>query len=145
MKSEKHCLLDVISTLNRRGHQISTFLLRWNDIIVIFDLWTLSIIWRSHIYIWIYTGCRSSHQRCSIKKTVLKNFAIFTRKHLCWSLFLNNVAGLRPATLLKKRFQQMCFPMNFLKNTYFEEHLRTVASVCVLLVFCNGTNIYERK
>ena len=30
---------------------------------------------------------RSSHRICS-KKTVLKNFTISTRKHLCWSLFL---------------------------------------------------------
>ena len=28
-----------------------------------------------------------SHHRCSMKKAVLKKFAIFTRKHLCWSLF----------------------------------------------------------
>ena len=33
-----------------------------------------------------FCQCRSSHQRCSIK-VVLKNFAIFTGKHLCWSLF----------------------------------------------------------
>ena len=45
---------------------------------------------------------RSSHQRCSIKKGVLRNFAKFTRKHLCQSLFFNKVAGLRPATLLEK-------------------------------------------
>ena len=31
---------------------------------------------------------RSNHQRCSVKKAVLKYFAIFTGKHLCWSLFL---------------------------------------------------------
>ena len=31
---------------------------------------------------------RSSHRRCSISKAVLKNFANFTEKHLCWSLFL---------------------------------------------------------
>ena len=31
--------------------------------------------------------CRRSHQRCSIKKCVLKDFANFTGKHLCWSLF----------------------------------------------------------
>ena len=45
---------------------------------------------------------RSSHQRCSMKKIVLRNFSKFTGKHLCQSLFLNEVAGLRPATLLKK-------------------------------------------
>ena len=39
-----------------------------------------------------YTGVRSSHQRCSIKIGVLKNFAKFTGKHLCQSLFFNKVA-----------------------------------------------------
>ena len=37
------------------------------------------------------------------KKGVLRNFAKFTGKHLCQSLFLNKIAGLRSATLLKKR------------------------------------------
>ena len=41
---------------------------------------------------------RSSHQRYSIKKGVFKNFTKFTGKHLCQSLFLNKVAGLRPAS-----------------------------------------------
>ena len=35
---------------------------------------------------------RSSHQRCSVKKGVLVNFAKFTGKHLCHSLFFNKVA-----------------------------------------------------
>ena len=39
---------------------------------------------------------RSSHQRCFIIKGVLRNFAKFTGKHLCQSLFLNKVAGLGP-------------------------------------------------
>ena len=29
---------------------------------------------------------RSSHRLCSFKKTVLRNFAIRTGKHLCWSI-----------------------------------------------------------
>ena len=29
---------------------------------------------------------RSSHWSCSVKKGVLKNFVIFTEKHLCWGL-----------------------------------------------------------
>ena len=37
------------------------------------------------------------------KKGVLRNFAKFTGKYLCQSLFFNKVAGLRPATFLKKR------------------------------------------
>ena len=56
---------------------------------------------------------RSSHQRCSMKKGVLKNFTKFTGKHLCQSLFFNKVAGLRPTTLLKKRLWHKCFLVNF--------------------------------
>ena len=36
------------------------------------------------------------------KKGVLRNFTKFTWKHLCWSLFFNKVADLRPETLLKR-------------------------------------------
>ena len=56
---------------------------------------------------------RSSHQRCSVRKGVLRNFAKFTGKHLCQSLFFNKVAGLRPATLLKKRLWHRFFTVNF--------------------------------
>ena len=39
----------------------------------------------------------------SVRKDVLRNFAKFIGKHLCQSLLFNIVAGLRPATLLKKK------------------------------------------
>ena len=58
------------------------------------------------------TKKRNSHRRCFIKKGVLKNFAKFTRKFLCPSLFYNKIAGL--ATLLKKRLWHS-FPVNFAK------------------------------
>ena len=58
---------------------------------------------------------RSSYRRCSVKKVLLKNFTKFTGKHLYQSLFFNKVAGLRPATLLKKRLWHRCFPVNFVK------------------------------
>ena len=61
----------------------------------------------------IFITLRNSHQMYSIKKLVLKNVAKFNGKHLCQSLFLNKVAGLRPATLLKKRLWYRCFPVNF--------------------------------
>ena len=32
------------------------------------------------------------------KKAVLKHFAIFTEKHLCWSLFLIKLQAFRPST-----------------------------------------------
>ena len=50
---------------------------------------------------------RSSHQRCPMKKVVLRIFAKFTGKHLYQSL--------GPATLLKKRLWHRCFPVNFAK------------------------------
>ena len=51
----------------------------------------------------------------SVRKDILRNFAKFTGKHLCHSLFFNKVAGLRRATLLKKRLWHGCFPVNFAK------------------------------
>ena len=48
------------------------------------------------------------------KRDILKNFVKFTEKHLCWTLFLNKVAELRPATY---NAQKMKFSINdfFLK------------------------------
>ena len=61
------------------------------------------------------------------KKGVLRNFSKFTGKHLCRSLFFNKVAGLRPATLLKKKLLHRCFPANvgkFLRTSFLIEHPR---------------------
>ena len=58
---------------------------------------------------------RSSHERCPVRKGVLRNFAKFTGKQLCQSLFFNKVAGMKPATLLKKRLCHRCFSVNFAK------------------------------
>ena len=64
---------------------------------------------------------------------VLKNFSICTGKHLCWSLFLiklvNTVNNFNEVnnnfnkniTLLKKRLQYKCLPVNiakFLKTSF---------------------------
>ena len=54
----------------------------------------------------------------------------------------NKVAGLPARSLIKKRLQHRCFPVKFptftkiFKSNYFEEHLRTAASV---LFQTNGT------
>ena len=61
------------------------------------------------------TTDRSSRPEVFCKKGALRNFTKFTRKHLYQGLFFNKVAGLRPATSLKKRPWQRCFPMNFVK------------------------------
>ena len=56
---------------------------------------------------------RSSRPEVFCKEGVLKNFANFTGKHLCQSLFFNENAGLSPATLLKRRLWHKCFLVNF--------------------------------
>ena len=82
---------------------------------------------------------RSSHQMCSVKKGVLKNFTKFTGKHLCQSLFFNKIVGLRPATLLKKILWHRCFPLNFAKflGTFF---YRTPRDDCFCLFKVNDGN-----
>ena len=50
----------------------------------------------------------------------LKNLANYTEKQLCQSLFFNKVTGSMDVTLLKKKLQHSCFPVNiakFLKTT----------------------------
>ena len=59
--------------------------------------------------------------------SVLKNFTKITGKHLCQSLFLNKIGGLRPATLLKKRLRHRCFPVNFVKFLRIPFLQRTVS------------------
>ena len=49
------------------------------------------------------------------KKVVLRNFKKFTGKHLCQSLFFNNVAGLRPqaCNFIKKETVAQVFSCEF--------------------------------
>ena len=63
-----------------------------------------------------------------IKKAALKNFAIFTGKQLCWSLFLMKLQAFRPASLLKKGSNTGPFVCILRIFIYFEKHLRTAAS-----------------
>ena len=58
---------------------------------------------------------RTSRPEVFCKKGVLRNFVKFTGKHLCQSFFFNKVAGLRPATLLKKKLWHRCFLVNFVR------------------------------
>ena len=57
---------------------------------------------------------RSSHWNSSVKKNVLRNFASFTGKQLCWSLS-NRVADLEVCSFIRKRPQHKCFPVEFTK------------------------------
>ena len=57
---------------------------------------------------WGRSYCRSSHQTCSLKKCVLRNFTKFTGKHLCQWIFVNFAKFLRT---------------HFLQNTSAQLHL----------------------
>ena len=83
---------------------------------------------------------RSNHQSSFVKKDVLKNFAIFTWKHLCWSLFFIKLQAVRAATLLKSGSNTMfsCEYCEIIRNTYFVQHLRTAASLRILLNIHDG-------
>ena len=83
------------------------------------------------------------------KIDLLKNFAIFTGKRLCWGLCLIKLQDQAPA----KRIQHRCFPVNiarFLRTTFFTEASRgcfyyynpsfktssSFVYVCLLLAMC---------
>ena len=62
----------------------------------------------------------SSRSQMLIKIGVIKNFAKFTGKHLCWDTFLIKLQALRPENLLKRDSNTGVFLRN-LQNFY--EHL----------------------
>ena len=91
---------------------------------------------------------KSSRPGVFCKKVVLRNFVKFTVKHLCQSPFSNKVAGLSPATLLKKRPWRRCFPVNFAKFPiihFFTEHLWWLLLTTGenFWMFCTG-NFYDQ-
>ena len=56
------------------------------------------------------------------KYNVLKNLAIFTEKHLCWSLSFNKNAGLQSCNFIKKT-GVFCKYCEIFKNTCLEKHV----------------------
>ena len=71
---------------------------------------------------------RSSHQRCSVKKCVLRNFAKFLGKHLCQSPFL--IKKKKEKTEKKETLAQVfsCEFYEVSKNIFVTKHLWTTAS-----------------
>ena len=66
----------------------------------------------------------SSRPEVFCKKSVFRNFAEFSGKHLCQTLFFNNVAGLGPraCNFIKKEVLAQVFSCEFCeisKNTFF--------------------------
>ena len=82
----------------------------------------------------VWTHVQKQPLEVFCKKGALRNFAKFLRKSLCQNLFFNEVAGLRPATLLKKRFWLRCFPVNFanfLKTALLQNTFERLLLHCV--------------
>ena len=70
---------------------------------------------------------KSSRSKIYLRIGVLKNFAIFTGRHLCWCLFFNEYAGLNACNFIKNRLQHKFFPVKFVKflrTLFFTEHVR---------------------
>ena len=75
---------------------------------------------------------RSSHQRCSIKKGVLKYFTKFTRKQLCQSVFFWKSCRPQTSNFLKRDTLAQVFSCEFcefFKNTFFYRTTPVAASV----------------
>ena len=58
-------------------------------------------------------SAKNNYSEAVTRRCYVRNFANFTRKHLCQSLFFNKVADLSPATLLKTRLWHRCFCSEF--------------------------------
>ena len=82
----------------------------------------------------ILTVVRSSHQRCSVTKVVLRNFTKFTGKHLYQRLFFNKVAGLRRTTSLKKSLWHKVFSCEICEISKSRFFYRTPRTFRLLLI-----------
>ena len=74
----------------------------------------------------IKTTYRSSGSQMFFLKVILKNFSIFTRIQLCWSLPLIKLQGWRPVTLSKGDSNTgfSCEYCEIFRNTFFTAHPR---------------------
>ena len=81
---------------------------------------------------------RSSYRKCSSKKVFLK-ICQNSQENTCVGIFFNKVAGLRSATLLKKRLWHRLFSCEFwqiYKNTFLQNTFgRLILDQCFSNVF----------
>ena len=69
-------------------------------------------LWQAEESLWNLL-CRSSRSQMSFKISVLKKFAIFTTKHLCWGLFLTAFKPEGVQLYLKMTpTEHRCFPLS---------------------------------
>ena len=85
---------------------------------------------------------KSNCREVFCKESVLQTFTKFTGKQLCWSLFLNRVAGLRhfkAYNFIKKETPTQLLSCEFYKSC-FTEHVRGLF-VGVYLRLCQASRI----
>ena len=88
---------------------------------------------------------RSNRPEVFCKKGVLRNLTKFPGKHLCQSLFFNKVAGLNPATLLKRDSGTGVFlgiSRNFLEHLFLQ---KTSGGCFFTSIWTGGVYKYEHS
>ena len=93
---------------------------------------------------------RSSHQKCSVTKGVLRKFTQFTGKHLGQSLFFNKVAGLNFCEFCEKFLRTPflqnisdCFCIEIWQITCCLKDLRTLLKPLQFVYYSNRTPYLE--
>ena len=88
-----------IQTSQYKGSYAPTFGLLYTQLFTVgmflLYMWFSWICFVSYIEKFEKILLRSSHQSCSVRIGVVRNFTKSTGKHLCKSLFFNKVAGLQ--------------------------------------------------
>ena len=85
--------------------------------------------------------------KCSVKIGVLRNFENLQENTCVRVSFFNKVAGLRPATLWKKKLWHRCFPVNyvrFLRTPFLTEYLRWLLLNSALAIQDEMVNCFTR-
>ena len=112
ISSRGHCqrsspsrICDTPRAISEPAQNLSSNFVEWNCAVVI----TTTLHY--HFFYW-----------CSVRKPVLKNFAAFKEKNLCWPSALQLCWKETPSQVFS------CEYCEILRNTYFEKHLRMAAS-----------------
>ena len=94
--------------------------------------------WRS-----MFSDIQQEPPEMFYKKSVFQNFAIFTGKHLCWSLFLIKLQ----VCFIKKTPAQVifCEYCEILKKIYFEKNLWMAVSGHIPLAVVTFSSIFSRR
>ena len=95
----------------------------------------------------------SSHSQMLFKIGVLKDFAVFTGKHMCLSLFLIKLQAFGPATILNETPKQVfsCEYCEIVKNSFVYRtppvatsgFMKSFPDICWHQLFCDGISFYH--